>query len=182
MWTTPPSRRAQRGFAIVSAIFILVALVALAAAITLLTTQTSVTQGQDIVGSRAYQAARTGIDWAAYQVLDPLNASATGAAAPLPNCPGVALAAACPTAAAPASSTLPAAPFNASTLAGASVTVQCSCADFTEAGRNVRVYQLRSTASYGTGAGAVERALSARVAYCRDPSGVATTQPPYGCI
>jgi MSHA biogenesis protein MshP len=175
-------RTRQRGMAIASAIFILVALAALAAAITLLTTRTGASHGQDIAGSRAYQAARTGLEWGAYQVLDPLNITATGPIAPLPNCPGVALASACPTAAAPSSSVLPPAPFAASVLAGITVTVQCSCADFNEAGRNVRVYQLKSTATYGSGVGAVERDASARVAYCRDPAGNPASQPPYGCI
>jgi MSHA biogenesis protein MshP len=168
--------------AMASAIFILVALAALAAAITLLTTRTGASQGQDISGSRAYQAARTGLEWGAYQVLDPLNATATGPSAPLPNCPGVAIAAACPTAAAPSSSALPAAPLASTVLSGISVTVQCHCADFVEAGRNVRVFQLKSTATYGAGVGAVERDVSARVAYCRDPGGNPASQPPYGCI
>jgi MSHA biogenesis protein MshP len=168
--------------AIASAIFILVALAALAAAITLLTTRTGASHGQDISGSRAYQAARTGLEWGAYQVLDPLNVTAIGPNAPLPNCPGVALAAACPTAAAPSSSALPGAPFSSTVLSGISVTLQCSCADFTEAGRNVRVYQLKSTATYGSGVGAVERDVSARVSDCRDPGGNPASQPPYGCI
>jgi MSHA biogenesis protein MshP len=174
--------RRHGGFAIASAIFILVALAALAAAISLLSTRSGTGHAQDILGSRAYQAARAGLEWGAYQVLDPLDTTATGPAAPLPNCPGVALAAACPTAAAPSSSALPAAPFNASVLSGISVTVQCSCADFTESGRNVRVYQLRSKATFGAGVGIVERQLTARVSYCRDPGGNPASQPPYGCI
>jgi MSHA biogenesis protein MshP len=165
-----------------SAVFILVALVALAAGIMLVSTQSHVGHALDIVGSRAYQAARVGLESGAYQVLDPSNATATSAAAPLPNCPGVALAAACPTAASPSSTTLPSGPFSSTVLAGMTVTLQCSCADFTESGRNVRVYQLRSTATYGAGANAVERALTARVSYCRDPGGNASTQPPYGCL
>jgi MSHA biogenesis protein MshP len=174
--------RRSCGFAMASAVFILVALAALAAAITLLTTRTGTGQALDIIGSRAYQAARTGLEWGAYQVLDPLNATATSASAPLPSCPGVALAAACPTAASPASTTLPAAAFSSTILSGTTVTVQCHCADFTESGRNVRVFQLRSTATYGSGLSAVERQVSARVAYCRDPAGSAGTQPPYGCL
>jgi len=177
-----PPRAPARGMAIASAIFILVALAALAAAITLLTTRTGASQGQDISGSRAYQAARTGLEWGAYQVLDPLNLTATGPSAPLPNCPAAPAPPACPTAAAPSSSVLPAPPFASTVLAGITVTVQCSCADFIETGRNVRVYQLKSTATYGSGVGAVERDVSARVSYCRDPAGNPASQPPYGCI
>jgi len=179
MLTTRPDHSAQRAFALASAIFILVALAALALAITLLTTQTETGHAVDISGSRAYQAARAGIDWGAYQVLDPLNVTATSGTAPLPNCPGAA--GVCPTAAAPSSSTLPSAPFASSVLTGYTVTLQCSCADFTQAGNNIRVYQLTSKAVFGAGVGQVERQLTARVSYCRNPNGNPASQPPYGC-
>ena len=174
-------RRAHHGFALASAIFILVVLAALAVGITLLTTQSEVGLARDLLGSRAYHAARAGLDWGAYSVLDPLNATATSGTAPLPNCPGAALPNVCPAAASPASSTMPAGPFASTVLAGYTVTLQCSCDDFTEAGRNIRVFQLESTATGGAGLGAVERQVSARVAYCRDPSGNPANQPPYGC-
>jgi MSHA biogenesis protein MshP len=174
------TRHSQRGFAIAAAVFILVLLATLALAITMMTTQTETTHARDMLGSRAYQAARTGLDWGAYQVLDPLNTTASSGSANLPNCPGVA-GNVCPTAASPSSSTMPNSPFSSSVLAGIAVTVACSCADFTEVGRNIRVYQLRATASIGSGAAAVERQLSARVAYCRDPNGDPAAQPPYGC-
>src|SRR5262245_53336353 len=93
-------RRAQNGFAIASAIFILVVLLALAVGITLLTTRSQTSIARDLLGSRAYQAARAGLDWGAYRVLDPLNTTATSGSAPLPNCPGAATST-CPTAAAP---------------------------------------------------------------------------------
>jgi MSHA biogenesis protein MshP len=181
MSTTRPER-GQRGFAIVSAVFIIVALAVLAVAIAMITSRANIGQALDVRGSRAYQAARVGLDWGAYQVLDPTNVTATGGSAPLPNCPGVALASACPTAAAPSSSALPAGGFAGSVLAGISVTVACHCADFVESGRNVRVFQLRATATGGAGDTAVERQVQARVSYCRDPAGSASTQPPYGCI
>ena len=181
MSTTRPEPRRQRGFAIVTAIFILVALAALAVAIAMISTRASTGQSLDIIGSRAAQAARAGLDWGAYQVLDPANATATSGSAPLPNCPGVAVAAACPTAGSPSSSTLPGAGFSGSVLSGIAVAVTGHCADFVENGRNVRVFQLRSTATTGSGQMAVERQVQARVAYCRDPGGSATTQPPYGC-
>jgi MSHA biogenesis protein MshP len=170
----------QRGFALASAIFILVVLAALALAITLLSTQTETGHAVDIDGSRAYQAARAGIDWGAYQVLDPLNTTATSGLAPLPNCPGAA-GNACPAAASPTSSTLPPGPLASSVLSGYSVTLQCSCADFTVVGQNVRVFQLTSIATYGAGVGQVERRVSAKLSYCRNPNGNPATQPPYGC-
>ena len=155
-------------------------LATLALAITMLTTQTQTEHARDMLGSRAYQAARAGLDWAAYQVLDPLNTTATSGTANLPNCPGVA-GNVCPTAGAPSSTSMPTTPFGSTVLSGISVTLACSCADFTEEGRNVRVYQLRATASSGSGAAAIERQLSSRVAYCRDPNGNPAAQPPYGC-
>jgi MSHA biogenesis protein MshP len=181
MSTTRHKLRPARGFAIVTAIFIIVALAALAVAITMINSRANSGQALDILGSRAVLAARAGLDWGAYQVLDPSNATATAGNAPLPNCPGVALAAACPTSAAPSSSTLPAGGFAGSVLSGIGVTVTCHCADFVENGRNVRVFQLRSTATTGAGTTAVERQVQSRMAYCRDPAGSASTQPPYGC-
>lgn len=173
-------RQAQHGFALASAIFILVVLAALAVGITLLTTQSQTGLARDMLGSRAYHAARAGLDWGAYRVLDPLNTTATSGSAPLPNCPGAA-AGTCPTAAAPLAASVPTTPFTSTVLAGHAVTLQCSCTDHTEAGRNIRVFQLRSTATSGSGLTAVERQVSARVAYCRDPNGNPANQPPYGC-
>ena len=175
------TRHSQSGFAIAAAVFILVLLATLALAITMMSTQTQTSHARDTLGSRAYQAAKAGLDWGAYQVLDPANTTATSGSANLPNCPGVG-GNVCPTAAAPSSSAMPTTPFSGSVLANISVTLACSCADFTEVGRNIRVYQLRATATTGSGAAAIERQLSARVAYCRDPSGNPAAQPPYGCF
>ena len=58
----------QRGFSLVSAIFLLVVIAALGTfAVTLSTTQHQ-SAAMDVMGSRAYQAARAGIEWAAYHV------------------------------------------------------------------------------------------------------------------
>ena len=179
MWTIR-RRQAHHGFALASAIFILVVLAALAVGITLRTTQAQTGLARDLLGSRAYHAARAGLDWGAYRVLDPLNTTATSGSAALPNCPGAATST-CPTAAAPLSATMPTSPFTSTVLAGYTVTLQCSCTDHTEAGRNIRVFQLTSTAASGAGLSAVERQVSARVAYCRDPNGNPANQPPYGC-
>jgi MSHA biogenesis protein MshP len=62
MSTTCPERRAS-GFAIVSAIFILVVLAALAGFIVSVTSTQALTFAQDIQGARAYQAARAGTEW-----------------------------------------------------------------------------------------------------------------------
>lgn len=61
--------RLQRGFSLVSAIFLLVVIAVLGTfALTLSTTQQQ-SSALDVMGSRAYQASRAGIEWGAYQVL-----------------------------------------------------------------------------------------------------------------
>ena len=87
------SRLRQPGFTIVSAIFLLVVLALLGAFIVNLSTTQNVTSAQDIQGSRAYHAARAGLEWGLYQVLDPLNATVVAPGAPTwPNMPGCAAA------------------------------------------------------------------------------------------
>lgn len=55
----------QTGFAIVSAIFLLVALAALGAFMVSFSNTQHLTSAQDVQGSRAYWAAKGGIQWAA---------------------------------------------------------------------------------------------------------------------
>lgn len=112
---------AQCGFSLVSAIFLLVVIAALGTfAVTLSTTQQQ-SAALDVLGSRAYQAARAGIEWGAYQVL--VNNT----------CPNQTLAA------------LP------NTLSGFSVNVACtSYPAYNEAGTAINMYLLSSTASQGT--------------------------------
>ena len=123
----PPS--SERGFSLVSAIFLLVVIAALATfAVTLSTTQQ---QGAalDVQGARAYQAARAGIEWGAYKVMITPAAIACGTlAAPVAN----------------------AVTLTGTTLPGFTVTVTCGSAATTEASTPVTVYQLTSTATQGT--------------------------------
>jgi MSHA biogenesis protein MshP len=58
-----------RGFAIVSAIFILVVLAALGAFIVTISTNQQIGSALDVQGVRAYQAARSGIEWGLYRQL-----------------------------------------------------------------------------------------------------------------
>jgi MSHA biogenesis protein MshP len=60
--------RLQRGFSLVSAIFLLVVLAVLGAAMTNFSTTQNQGLALDVMGSRAYQAAQTGIEWAAYSI------------------------------------------------------------------------------------------------------------------
>ncbi len=129
-----------------------------------ISTTQSITSAQDIQGARAYHAARAGVDWGLYQVLDPTNASVVAPAAPAwPNMP------ACP---APA----------ALTIEGFTVAVSCASSDYSEAGlnRRIRVYQLVSTAGQGVPGTAtrVEREVAVTVSKCRAVDGAAAD---YAC-
>ena len=72
-----PSRhigaRVARGFTIVTAVFLLVVLSLLGVFIVSVTGLQQSSQQLDVLGVRAYQAARAGIEWGAWQVLDPNN-------------------------------------------------------------------------------------------------------------
>lgn len=119
----------ERGFSLVSAIFLLVVIAALGTfAVTLSTTQQQ-SAALDVMGARAYQAARAGIEWGAYQVLrNAPGAFATGcqpgpttqALGPLPN-----------------------------TLSGFNVNVVCTSTTHLDAATTITVYQLVSTANQG---------------------------------
>jgi MSHA biogenesis protein MshP len=62
-------QKLQRGFSLITAIFLLVVLAGLGTmAVTFFTAQQQ-SSALDVQGSRAYQAARAGIEWGAYQVL-----------------------------------------------------------------------------------------------------------------
>lgn len=154
-------KTAQRGFSIVTAVFLVVILALLGVFIVSITGLQQSSQALDVQGVRAYQAARTGIEWGAYRVLDPNNALA----AALPACP--------------------ASPTHLTGLAGSlsafTVTVTCSSTDTTEGNRNIRVFQLVATGCNAPGAappascpgttatGYVERRVQATLAKCKDP-------------
>jgi MSHA biogenesis protein MshP len=128
----------QRGFSLISAIFLLVVIAALGTfAVTLSTTQQQ-SAALDVLGSRAYQAARAGIEWGAYQVLQ-------NGGCPLPT------------------QVLAAMP---NTLANFNVQVDCSSTTTSEAGATVTMYQLTSTAKQGTQATPdyVERQMTVSIA------------------
>lgn len=137
-------KKRARGFTLVSAIFLLVVIAALGAfAVTVSTTQHQ-TSAMDVQGARAYQAARAGIEWGAFQVLR-----------------GGAFAGTCE--AGPANQLLGALP---GTLAGFAVAVECTHVSATEDDRTVQMYRITSTATQGAPATAnyVERQLSATIA------------------
>jgi MSHA biogenesis protein MshP len=153
----------MRGFSLVTGIFLLVVLSALGAFMVIFTGLQQNTVQVDVLGVRAYYAARAGINWAMYRALDPDN-------------PGTATFATCPTgtiAVGAMSGSL--APFN--------VLVSCTQSDATEANRNIRVFVITATACNqsvcpGTpAAGYVERSVVVTLAKCKD----LTAPPRYEC-
>ncbi len=137
----------QRGFSLVSAIFLLVVIAALGAfSLTLSSTQQQ-SAALDVQGSRAYQAARAGIEWGAFQVRQ---------------APAAAFAANCragETAQALAAGTL------ANTLAPFTVNVGCVSVPAVEGASAFSIYTITSIATRGTPGGPdyVERQLQVRI-------------------
>ncbi len=139
-------RKFQQGFSIVSAIFLLVVLAFLGVAMVSFSTTQQQSQSLDVMGSRAYQAARAGIEWAAYNIVQtPSNAAAAWALC---------------------------GPGNAVVVAGdlapfSPVTVNCSAASSVEGGITVWIYDVSAVAATGGAPGDqnyVERDVSARLA------------------
>lgn len=135
------------GFALVTAIFLLVILAGLGAAMVTISTSQHTTVAMDIQSARAYQAARAGIEWGAFQALQ----------APLPagfNCPGLPAA---------GSHTMD---FTGTPLDGFATTVTCSSTTHSEGANTVTMFVLTSSATHGA-VGTndyVARELQARVA------------------
>jgi MSHA biogenesis protein MshP len=132
-------RHAQQGFAAISAVFLVVVLAALGAFMVTFSNTQQLTSAQDVQGSRAYWAARAGLEW------------------------GLASAAACPaTSGANLSTTLPQA------IDAFTVVVTCSRQTYTEAAPtpNVNILQFnavaKSTGSPGN-IGYIERSLTATI-------------------
>src|SRR3990172_2936053 len=79
----------QRGLSIVTAIFLMVVLAMLGAFMLSVTGLQQSSSQLDVQGVRAYQAARAGIEWGAWQVLDPNRTLNPVTCSPvvLPGCP-----------------------------------------------------------------------------------------------
>jgi len=131
--------RPQRGFAAIAAIFLVVVLAALGGFMLTFSNTQHLTSAQDLQGSRAYWAARAGLEWGIGRVSavsDPSTITATT----------------CTTAT----------PIVIDTF---SVAVTCNVATYVEAGSNRYILQFRSVAIVPGAAvgsiGYVERSLSA---------------------
>lgn len=124
--------RRQQGFLIIAAVFLLVVLAGLVAYLTSVSTTSQAASAADLNSARAYQAARTGAEWASFL----LREAAPGGAGTLKtDCE----------AGATTKTLVP-----GSTLAGFTVTVSCSSATYTEGALTgptaVRVYSITSNA------------------------------------
>lgn len=136
--------RAPAGFALPTAIFILIVLAALAVFLLATSNLQHGSSALDVQGVRAYQAARAGIEWAAYRALRDGSCAASNSLA----LPGG--------------------------LSGFTATVQCVQSAHSEAGTPVTIYRITSTACNQPSAGScnpglrgqfyVERQLQATVA------------------
>ena len=164
------ARGREQGFAMVTVVFVLIALAAIVAAVSGLITRGAQATVLDVHQARATEAARAALQWAAWQVRDPQGTLVPGATA-LPNC-----------FASPSAVSLPA------PLAEYTVSVTCvrtpdataSPNFYSEDQRRLAIFLLTATASAGApnAPDRVERRLEMRVESCKDPAG---DLPDYRC-
>jgi MSHA biogenesis protein MshP len=150
----------QRGLSLVTAIFLMVVLAMLGAFMVSVSGLQQSSSVLDVQGVRAYESARAGVEWGAWQALDPNHAIGTAA---LPACP-----------ASPTNLTM------AGSLSSFTVTVTCSATSTTEGNRNVGTYLIVATACNQPSAGScpngtpsggyLERQIQATLAKCKDPT------------
>lgn len=74
------ARRSNRGFALMLAVFLIVTLAAISVYVLTVSTAQVEASAQDEQAARAYQAARTGIELAAYAILRPPSLDCAGVA------------------------------------------------------------------------------------------------------
>jgi len=129
----------QAGFAAIAAIFLVVILAALGAFMLTFSNTQQLTSAQDIQGSRAYWAARAGLEWG----IGSINSAGSASAVTSSSCT--------------TTTPLP--------IDGFSVAVTCSGAGapYAEGGVDKYIFQITSVASIGTigSVGRIERSISA---------------------
>lgn len=126
----------QRGFAAIAAVLLVVLLAALGAFMVSFSNTQQLNSAQDILGSRAYWAARSGLEWGIPTVLGTTALCVTPMASP-------------PT-----------------PLDGFTITVDCATTTYTEGNNTITVMRLTANAKMGAAAGNigyVERSVSASV-------------------
>jgi MSHA biogenesis protein MshP len=160
----------EGGFAFIAALFLLVVLGAFVAFVTTISMNAQSAGALAVQGTRAYEAARAGVEWATYQVLDPRQAINGTVTTP------------------PACFASPSTPALPGDLARFSLSVTCtrypdnSAAPnyYEEGSLRTVVYDVTSTATQGTPGAAdyVERQLQVRIEQCKNPIG---SSPGYSC-
>jgi MSHA biogenesis protein MshP len=137
----------EKGFLVIAGVFLLVVLAGLVAYLSTVSTTSQAASAADLNSSRAYQAARAGVEWAAFHILrDPGGGTFKSG---------------CEAGSSSVNLTL------GSTLSGFVVKVDCSSTSFTEGAASPRTYSVLATAcndsacpSATTAATYVERQLS----------------------
>lgn len=127
-----PVRLKQQGFALILALFLLVVLAALGGAMATFSSTQHLNSAQDIQGSRAYWAARAGLEWAVVSIL----ADPTRCADPVASPP--------------------------SSIEGFTIAIRCNATSYQDGPTAILIYRFESIASLGTSGnlGAVERSVS----------------------
>lgn len=141
----------QSGFSLITAIFLLVVLGGLGTMMVTFFAAQQQSSALDVMGARAYQASRAGIEWAAYNVGQQAPGAQWAGCAAIP---------------APLFGAAAAAGPLAATLSPFTVTLTCSSVAATEGGSTIYVYDITSTATYGGVAGNpdyVERVISVKM-------------------
>lgn len=130
----------QRGFAAIAAIFLVVVLAALGGFMVTFSNTQQLTSSQDVLGSRAYWAARGGLEWAFAWIVE--SSPVAPAVLPVP---------VCPVAAPPA------------TIETFSMSVTCTASTFLENGQSRILFRIVSVASRGSvgSPGFIERSVTA---------------------
>lgn len=137
-------KKIQQGFSLITAIFLLVVLSFLGVAMVSFSTVQHHGEAMDVMGVRAYQAARAGIEWAAFYVTQsPANSPTAwmGCAAGTP----VAL---------------------SGDLSVFTVTVDCTATSYTEGAATVWIYDVSAFARTGGNPGSadyIERVISVKL-------------------
>lgn len=137
-----PDPVAERGFAIVSALFLVVALASLGAGMLYFSSNQHVASALDVQGSRALAAARAGSDWMVATLM-----TAESAGNPPHTCTNANL-----------------------TFAGFAIAVSCTRSSHDEEGNRIHVFNITSTARTGGVAGNlgyIERQVRTVAATCR---------------
>lgn len=148
--TNMKGRSPQQGFSLVTAIFLVVVLSLLGSMMVTFFTVQQQSAALDVLGARAYQASRAGIEWGMFEVQQSgvagpafVNACQAGGALPQPPQP------------------------LGGTLSPFTVTLGCGAASYVEAASTLWVYSINSTArTTGAAAGSpdyVERQLQVTI-------------------